>query len=224
MTTRPWPQPNGFQNTLQYVFLPFTATTFSTLRLFWKEKKLTVELKVKSRPLKILRHFKNNTGQLHLRLEKRLKCLTTMTTRAQNPQLRPRKPFLFFPWTFTETEPQQRGTDFTSGCINVPTVLTVDGGSPDRCRPKIEKLCWSRSCRRGAFIEWVILLTKLGKMSGQSSCAVIALISRSSQTWLQSTEYSVGVEPLITLHTKTLPPSTVHNLIVRYPTHWTQHD
>lgn len=151
-----------------------------------QKKKLTVLWKVKSKPLNILLHFKNNTGKLHLRLEERLQYLAMMTTRAQNLQLQPRKPFFSPPWTFTENEPQQRGTDFTNGCVNVPTVLTVDSGSPDRCCPKIEKLCWSRSRRRGAFIERVILLTKLTKMSGQSSCAVIALISRSSQTRLQS--------------------------------------
>lgn len=68
--------------------------------------------------------------------------------------------------------------------------------------PKIEKLCWSRSCRCEAFIERMIPLTKRAKMSGQSSCAVIALISRSSQTQLQPTAFSDGVEPQHTI----IPP------------------
>lgn len=86
--------------------------------------------------------------------------------------------------------------------------------------PKIESLCWSRSCRDKASIEWVILLIKLSKMSGQSSCAVIALISQRSQTQPQLAAYSVGVEPS-TYHKS--PLSSGYNLIVYNHTHWTLH-
>lgn len=85
--------------------------------------------------------------------------------------------------------------------------------------PKIEKLRWSRSCRYEAFIERMVPLTKRAKMSYQSSCAVIALISRWSQTQLQPTAFTDGVEPQ---HTIILPPpSAVCNLTVSGPSHWT---
>lgn len=89
-----------------------------------------------------------------------------------------------------------------------------------RQSPKIERLCWSRSCRDEAFIEWAILLTNLSKTSGQSSCAVIALISQWSQTQLRSAAYSLGVEPSAYHHS---PPSAAHNLIVWFHAHWTLH-
>jgi len=77
----------------------------------------------------------------------------------------------------------------------------------ESCSPKIERLCWSRSCRDEAFIEWVILLKKPSKTSGQSSCAVIALISQCSQTQTRSAAYSASVEPS-TYHK--YPPDTAY--------------
>lgn len=86
--------------------------------------------------------------------------------------------------------------------------------------PKIESLCWSRSCRDKGFIEWVILLIKLSKTSGQSSCAVIALISQQSQTQPRFAARPPGVEPS-TYHNS--PLSSGYNLIVCSHTRWTMH-
>lgn len=116
--------------------------------------------------------------------------------------------------------PQKGKNIFVAVCISFPNSLEFRQlAAVQTVTPKIEKLCWSRSCRYEAFIDWMIPLTKPTKMSGQSSCAVIALISRWSQTQLQPTAFSAGVEPP-TYHNPP-PTNAAYNLTVSGPSHWT---
>ena len=109
------------------------------------------------------------------------------------------------------THIRERNMFHYDAASSFPTLFKFSRPLPqtEPCGPKIERLCWSRSCRAEAFVEWVILLIKLSKTSRQSSCAVIALISQ------RRVKHSFGLQPfpqhtIITPLPLPLPPSALH--------------